>query len=276
MKLGDYIPKDIKEAKAFEYGCVMLYFDLPTIDMLHSLIGNTDVYVEEGDDTFGLEDEPHCTLLFGLHKEVTLEQVTEILSKFQYGPMSLENPSLFKNDKFDVLKYDVVGDNLHETNAELSKLPHTTNFPDYHPHCTLAYLIKGSGQRYVDILSKRGFDGAILQPTHAVFSQTDGTKTGIPISLEVTEGQSADYHKNNPEQRKKKQEYDAKLNKNPKQVKKRVEANKARREATKAGKNIKGKDASHTKDGIRFKESSKNRGSKSDSKGDKNARGSKK
>ncbi len=66
------------------------------------------------------------------------------------------------------------------------------------------------------------------------------------------------------------------MNKRPEQVKSRVETNKARRHAKKAGKNIKGKDASHTKNGIRFKESAKNRGSKSDSAGDKRARGGKK
>jgi hypothetical protein len=87
---------------------------------------------------------------------------------------------------------------------------------------------------------------------------------------------SAKYYRDNPEQREKKKKYDAKLSARPEQVKSRVETNKARREATKAGKDIKGKDASHTKNGIRFKESSKNRGSKSDSKGDKNARGGKK
>jgi len=84
---------------------------------------------------------------------------------------------------------------------------------------------------------------------------------------------SADYYKNNPAARKKKAETDKKINARPEQVKKRVEANAARRKAKKAGKNIKGKDASHTKDGIVFKETAKNRGSKSDSKGDKNARG---
>jgi len=87
---------------------------------------------------------------------------------------------------------------------------------------------------------------------------------------------SAKYYRDNPDARKKKQDYDRKLNSDPKQVKKRVESNQARRDATKAGKNIKGKDASHTSNGIRFKESSKNRGSSTDTPGDKRARGKKK
>lgn len=87
---------------------------------------------------------------------------------------------------------------------------------------------------------------------------------------------SAKYYRDNPEARKKKAATDTKINARPEQVKKRVEANKARRQAKAAGKNITGKDASHTKNGIVFKKSSVNRGSKSDSKGDKNSRGGKK
>lgn len=87
---------------------------------------------------------------------------------------------------------------------------------------------------------------------------------------------STEYYRKNPKARKKKAVTDKKINARPEQVKKRVEANKARRKAKAAGKNITGKDASHTKKGIVFKDSSKNRGSKSDSAGDKRARGGKK
>lgn len=86
---------------------------------------------------------------------------------------------------------------------------------------------------------------------------------------------SAKYYKKNPKARKKKAATDKKINSRPAQVKKRVEANRARRKAKAAGKNVTGKDASHTKNGIRFKKTSTNRGSKSDSRGDRNARGKK-
>lgn len=89
-------------------------------------------------------------------------------------------------------------------------------------------------------------------------------------------GKSTEYYKKNPDARKKKAATDKKINARPEQVKKRVEANAARRKAKAAGKNVTGKDASHTKNGIVFKDSSKNRGSSSDSAGDKRARGKKK
>lgn len=87
---------------------------------------------------------------------------------------------------------------------------------------------------------------------------------------------SAKYYASHPEARKKKAATDTKINARPEQVKKRVEANAARRKAKASGKDVRGKDASHTKNGIVFKKSSVNRGSKSDSSGDRNSRGGKK
>ncbi len=91
----------------------------------------------------------------------------------------------------------------------------------------------------------------------------------------AAKSKSAKYYAKNPRARKKKAATDKKINARPEQVKKRVEANRARRKAKANGKNVKGKDASHTKKGIVFKKSSVNRGSKSDSAGDKRARGRK-
>ena len=89
-------------------------------------------------------------------------------------------------------------------------------------------------------------------------------------------GASTNYYRKNAAARKKKAATDKKINARPSQVKKRVEANKARRKAKAAGKDVKGKDMSHTKNGMVIKKTSTNRGSKSDSAGDRRARGGKK
>jgi hypothetical protein len=86
---------------------------------------------------------------------------------------------------------------------------------------------------------------------------------------------SAKYYRDNPAARRTKAATDKKVNARPEQKKKRSEAGSARYAAKKNGKNVTGKDASHTSRGIVFKDSSKNRGSKSDSNGDKRARGKK-
>ncbi len=71
-------------------------------------------------------------------------------------------------------------------------------------------------------------------------------------------GSSTEYYRKNAAARKKKAAKDKKINSRPSQVKKRVEANAARRKATKAGKNIKGKDYDHAVG--KFVKSSTNRG----------------
>jgi len=91
-------------------------------------------------------------------------------------------------------------------------------------------------------------------------------------------GKTAEYYHTHPKARKKKAEYDAKFNKKPEQVEKRVELKRENREHDrkygKASRN--GKDLSHTSKGLVYKSSSANRGSKSDSAGDRRARGGKK
>lgn len=71
-------------------------------------------------------------------------------------------------------------------------------------------------------------------------------------------GASTDYYRNNAKARKKKAATDKKINERPSQVKKRVEANKARRKAKASGKNVRGKDYDHKVGG--FVKSSTNRG----------------
>lgn len=160
-----------------EFGCVMLYFNFPQIFKLQDAINPSDISEEEG-----LENEPHITLLYGLHEGVTNEEIKNILDKFTYSKCKVFNPSLFKNEKYDVLKYDVEGKNLHETNKELKQFPFTDNFPKYHPHMTIGYLKPGKGQKYVEAFSKTNdFE---LMPTHAIFSQPDGTKNKIKIKIE--------------------------------------------------------------------------------------------
>jgi len=86
---------------------------------------------------------------------------------------------------------------------------------------------------------------------------------------------SAKYYASNPEARAKKAAYDTKFNQKPEQRAKRSELVKVNRERGTYG-NGDGKDASHTKKGIVMKKASVNRGSKSDSAGDRRARGGKK
>ena len=89
---------------------------------------------------------------------------------------------------------------------------------------------------------------------------------------------TAEYYRTHPKARKKKAEYDKEYNKKPEQREKRSELTQVNREHDKKyGKaSRQGKDASHTSRGIVYKSVHANRGSKSDTAGDRRARGGKK
>lgn len=178
MKLMDVVKEDA--APKYEYGCVMLYFNFPEMEQMHRMINGEDVYTSDQDGSFGLETEPHTTLLFGLHPEVTDQDVANVLSKHYFSMCSINNASLFENPEYDVLKFDVSGDGLHECNSALSQYPHTTNFPDYHPHLTIGYLKPGTGAKHAELFSNMGYN---LTPQYAVYSKPDGTKSKFKIKL---------------------------------------------------------------------------------------------
>lgn len=88
---------------------------------------------------------------------------------------------------------------------------------------------------------------------------------------------TAKYYHTHPEARKKKAAYDKEFNKKPEQKAKRAELKRENeRHDEKYGKaSRKGKDLSHTSHGLVYKSTSANRGSKSDTAGDRRARGGK-
>lgn len=87
---------------------------------------------------------------------------------------------------------------------------------------------------------------------------------------------SAKYYRDNPEARKKKNAYQKKFNKKRSQIEKRVELNRENRKRGTYGNGDK-LDVSHMSNGkTRLEHQSNNRGNKTRTKGDRNARGKKK
>ena len=159
----------VNEAKkqTYDYGCAMVFLDAPGFSALQERIDPADLHQN------GLESEPHVTLLYGLHSnEINDEEVMKVCET-DYPPISLHNVSLFENDDFDVLKFDATSGVLTEVNRKLTKLPHTTNFPDYHAHATIAYLKPGTGRKYV---SEFGGETIESTPAKIVYSKPDGSR----------------------------------------------------------------------------------------------------
>lgn len=146
LKPNDEVLDESNKKNKIEYGCLMLYLDVPIWSKLISIIKSEDLHEK------GLEKEPHVTILYGFHNEVNSNDVFKLYKEnFSLKPIKIKitGISVFNNNEFDVVKFDVNSKELHDINRLMRNLPNTQTFPDYHPHITIAYVKKGTGSKYI-------------------------------------------------------------------------------------------------------------------------------
>ena len=135
--------------KKYDYGCLSLDLPKETADFLQmwsrTNIPDEALYVEE-DGGKGRETESHVTVKYGLHEEEPSLRMRSIVGNTKAFPVQLGAVSLFTdNPKYDVVKLGVKSPWLRALNARVrGSLPNTETYPTYQPHCTLAYVRKGS------------------------------------------------------------------------------------------------------------------------------------
>lgn len=168
---------EAKKKSSYSKSCAMIYVDFPKeVKDIHDAIDKDDIYTEKGDRTFGLEKEAHCTLLYGIDGDVPASDVKDILKDFDFGTLSVSNVSMFDNDKYDVLKFDVKAKSLNKANKMLKELPYESDFPDYHAHLTIGYLKKGTAEKYIKQFKNIKFEA---EPSKIVYSVPSGIKHTI-------------------------------------------------------------------------------------------------
>lgn len=158
-----------------DFGCVMLYFDFHGIEVFHNILEIGDIYTK---DNHGLETKAHITLLYGFNEEVNPNEVIDVVKKYEYIHVKLDNVSLFQNEEYDVLKLDANLNILQDVHNELRKFPHTDVYSTYHPHMTIAYLKPGTGNKYIDKLK---WVKLLMNPNEIVYSKSNGELTKIKI-----------------------------------------------------------------------------------------------
>lgn len=172
MKIKNYI-QFIKESSGYEYGCVMIEVPVSNWNEITSYIDPEDIYTG-GDDTHGIQEFPHLTLLYGLHKEVTPEMVKSVFEGFTKDiNIEVNGIGIFENNDYDVVKFNVNPDGaLQELHDKLSELPNSDQFPNYTPHITIAYVNKGTGKKYV----KPDYKYEVKNVDKITYSMVDGNE----------------------------------------------------------------------------------------------------
>lgn len=130
-------------------------------------------------DAHGLEDEIHCTLLYGLTVEGP-SGVADFFKKVKPFEVRLGIINAFKDDKHhDVIKIDVespIMEKLHYALRENFKNKSTR--PTYCPHVTIAYVKKGKADRFI---GDEKFRGVVFKVNAITYSSKDGKKIQMPL-----------------------------------------------------------------------------------------------
>jgi len=168
-----------KDSTLYEYGCLMVYLNIPNWNDFISRVDPNDLY-ESTNERYGFETEPHCTILYGIHTDVNDDQIIEMFSNMKKSEfdIQIDGVDCFYNKEYDVLKLNVKSNKLNELNDLAKSLPHTSTYPDYKPHITLSYLIKGKGADYVNPTFNINLDNTIEK---IVYSKPNGEKIDIPL-----------------------------------------------------------------------------------------------
>lgn len=157
-----------------KYGCLMaqLTIDKKKWNNIQSFIEDDELYEEEVGH--GRENEPHVTILYGLHEDVEDSEIKKIVEEWESFPVKLKTVGLFENDKFDVIKFSITDKNLTKHNKEIKKFSHTNSYPDYKAHATIAYVKPGKGKEIVKRYKE--YEGIELDCNKLKYSKSDGTK----------------------------------------------------------------------------------------------------
>lgn len=135
----------------YDYGAVLASARPQGWNDVLSQIDKHDLYTSD-EGTFGLETDPHVTVLYGLHDEVHEDLVCRMCQSVASPiEVEIEGISTFDNEDYDVLKFDVESKRLRQLNKAFRGLPHTNDYGDYSPHMTVAYLKKGHSDKYMDL-----------------------------------------------------------------------------------------------------------------------------
>ena len=87
---------------------------------------------------------PHVTLLFGIHPSLTYEEdVNNVLYDWMTPDLMSKYVGFFEGeDYYCIVAHIDLTASLMNARRRLEALPHTTTFPEFKPHMTLAYIKK--------------------------------------------------------------------------------------------------------------------------------------
>ena len=137
----------------YDYGCVMAQMpqtiSVSLFEFGKQVISDDMLYFDPNSPgEFGREKEFHVTIKFGLTNSYTTEQIQEMLKGTKPFLVNILGMDIFPNERFDVIKFNIEGEELRRLRKIFDVLPNKDDYKEYHPHMTLAYVQPGLGARF--------------------------------------------------------------------------------------------------------------------------------
>src|SRR5579862_8105873 len=153
-------------------GCLMAMVDSSVCSTLmefgKKIIKDEDIYHqvnEKGEDEYGREHECHVTIRYGFTKDLNELEVRQLLAGRKKFNVKVTGLDIFdSNPEFDVVKFVIESPVLTQLNMLTQIYPNKTDFPDYHPHLTLAYVKKGTFPHKKELNLELPIDNVIYSP----------------------------------------------------------------------------------------------------------------
>jgi 2'-5' RNA ligase len=165
--------------KTTKYEFASTQMDLP--ESLSAAIISMSAKIPDGDlAEKGREKDPHVTVLYGI-KDESPDKLREGLRGFGTVRIRLKETSHFevKDKGFDVLKVGVQSQDIHRLRKKIEGLvDFESDYPDYQPHATIAYLKLGLGKGVSGNRSLAGLEAVFDMLT---FSGRNGEITKISL-----------------------------------------------------------------------------------------------
>jgi 2'-5' RNA ligase len=143
-----------------------------------------DEFLQPPDESFSSdprEQRPHITVLYGIEDE-NPESLRKSLRGFgrvrvRFGPTGFFS---VEEKGFDVVKVDVISEDLKRLRKAVERASRFhTDFPDYQPHSTIAYVKPQAGKKFS---GDRTLSGERVEFDALTFCGADGKRAQIPLA----------------------------------------------------------------------------------------------
>ena len=148
-----------KKEKEQTFGCVMMEPEkIKGWEENHlEGIDEEDIFIKPSDNSYGLEEKPHITILFGIHEDEVDPSVIVDMIEQKMEPLKVKilEVDVFEKEEYDVVKYNIpVAKQLQGyRDMFMDSFENTQTYPKFQPHMTIAYCKPGTGKKYKRKLS---------------------------------------------------------------------------------------------------------------------------